>query len=114
MAGWRMRRREFLNLSSLTALAVSWPAFAKDLPIVAVLVPGPEKNAAPASMPPRSSAARSRRSPDRAGQQVCAGPQPQDGEIPRCSGAGPAADGGRRGHRIEAKTRCFVDELLFT
>jgi putative tryptophan/tyrosine transport system substrate-binding protein len=40
-----MRRREFLKLSGLAALASSRPAFAKDLPIVAVLVPGPAKNA---------------------------------------------------------------------
>ena len=40
-----MRRREFLKLPGLAVLATSWPAVAKDLPVVAVLVPGPAKNA---------------------------------------------------------------------
>ena len=35
-----MSRREFLRLSGLAAFAASWPAFAKDLPVVAVLTPG--------------------------------------------------------------------------
>src|ERR1700692_2683067 len=39
--GNRMRRREFLKLSGVAAIAFPWPAFAqKDLPLVAVLVPG--------------------------------------------------------------------------
>ena len=37
-----MRRREFLRLSSAAAIACPWPALAqKDVPLVAVLVPGP-------------------------------------------------------------------------
>src|SRR5258707_7834743 len=40
-AGDRMRRREFLKLSGVAAIAFPWPALAqKDLPLVAVLVPG--------------------------------------------------------------------------
>jgi putative ABC transport system substrate-binding protein len=36
-----MRRREFLKSAGVTAIAFPWPAFAqKDLPLVAVLVPG--------------------------------------------------------------------------
>ena len=35
-----MRRREFLKLPSVAVLAASWPAYATDLPIVAVLTPG--------------------------------------------------------------------------
>jgi len=36
-----MTRREFLKLSGIVTVAVPWPAFAqKDLPLVAVLVPG--------------------------------------------------------------------------
>src|SRR5258708_36750684 len=39
--GDRMRRREFLKSSGVAAIAFPWPALAqKDLPLVAVLVPG--------------------------------------------------------------------------
>jgi putative ABC transport system substrate-binding protein len=39
-----MRRREFLKSSGLAAIAFPWPALAqKDLPLVAVLVPGSAK-----------------------------------------------------------------------
>lgn len=41
-----MRRREFLRLPGLAVFAASWPARAqKELPVVAVLVPGPAANA---------------------------------------------------------------------
>jgi putative tryptophan/tyrosine transport system substrate-binding protein len=37
-----MRRREFLKASGAAAIVLPWPAFAqKDLPLVAVLTPGP-------------------------------------------------------------------------
>src|SRR5258708_10652231 len=40
-SGDRMRRREFLKSSGVAAIAFPWPALAqKDLPLVAVLVPG--------------------------------------------------------------------------
>ena len=39
-----MRRREFPKLSATGAIVLPWPVFAqKDLPLVAVLVPGTEK-----------------------------------------------------------------------
>src|SRR5438128_350897 len=39
--GDRMRRREFLKSSGAAAIVFPWPALAqKDLPLVAVLVPG--------------------------------------------------------------------------
>src|SRR5258708_3257580 len=42
--GDRMRRRDFLKSSGVAAFAFPWPAFAqKDLPLVAVLVPGTAK-----------------------------------------------------------------------
>src|SRR5882757_90478 len=42
--GDRMRRREFLKSSGVAAIAFPWPALAqKDLPLVAVLVPGTAK-----------------------------------------------------------------------
>src|SRR6478609_10462075 len=42
--GDRMGRREFLKLSGVAAIAFPWPALAqKDLPLVAVLVPGTAK-----------------------------------------------------------------------